>query len=96
MLHPECSCCFLPSDANRGPAAQGGRIGGVILSVTPQQAAVVLELGACFNYCIISPPTLSLTSGPNEGPEHLKILNVLYFKTVKSPLAKKQWNSEAP
>lgn len=40
----------------------------LVLSVTPQQAAVVLELGACFNYCIISPPILSLNSGENDGP----------------------------
>lgn len=62
--HAECSCYFPPSDANRGPAAEGWV--RVVLSVTPQQAAVVLELGACFNYCIISPPTLSLISGEND------------------------------
>lgn len=36
---------------------------GVALGVTPQQAAVVSEHGACINYSIICPPTLSLTAG---------------------------------
>ena len=86
VLHPESSYCFLPSDANKGPAAQRG---GGVLSVSPQQAAVVLELGACFNYCIISPPTLSLTTGENEGSVQFRTLNVnmrsvLHPETIKS------------
>lgn len=73
---------------------------GVVSSVTPQQAAVILELGACFNYCIISPPTLSLTSRENEGPEQLGTSNVLssqnteyqirlYSETIKSTFRQK-------
>lgn len=49
--------------------AQLQRRGWLVLSVTPQRAAVVLALGACFNYRIISPPTLSLTPGENEDLE---------------------------
>lgn len=80
---------------------EGQLLRGVVFSVTPQQAAVVLVPGACFNYCIISPPTLSLTSGESQGPPEqfewfifffFKILNirlVLYSKTVKSTLSQK-------
>lgn len=77
--------CLFPLDANRGPAAdwaEGGREaeGREACSVTPQQAAVVLEPSACFNYWIISPPTLSLTSGENE--ERRTTLNILFFENA--------------
>lgn len=57
---------------------QGG-VMRVVLSVTPQQDAVVLELGACFNYCIISPPTLGLSFGGKDGPVLDYILSNYWF-----------------
>lgn len=80
-VNGQLSCCVQNAHVIFFPQMQieGQLHRGVVLSVTPQQAAVILELGACFNYCIISPPTLSLTTGENEGPEQLPTLNVLFY-----------------
>lgn len=76
------TCCIQNAHGfppiSKGPAAQRRERWVVVLSVTPQQAAAVLELGACTNYCIISPPTLSLTSGETGEAEQLQTFNTFY------------------
>lgn len=66
VLHMEifvlfCACVFFALIRKKG--MQLHMVFLVVFSVTHQQAAVVTQLGACLNCCIIYPPTPILTSG---------------------------------